>query len=115
MLFFKLFIYQEKVYFLLYEGIKLSASDRIQKGSRYIPSEAEKADLDQLTLVEQVKDLKLEAEQDFPDEMSAKEIEALLATQVYLQEEEARDEWDCETILSTYSTLDNHPSLIKVL
>jgi hypothetical protein len=24
-----------------------------------------------------------------------------------------QDEWDCESILSTYSTLDNHPTLIK--
>ena len=34
--------------------------------------------------------------------------------QDYLRHEEDREEWDCETILSTYSTLDNHPSLIKV-
>ena len=34
--------------------------------------------------------------------------------QDYLRHEEEREEWDCETILSTYSTLDNHPSLIKV-
>lgn len=33
--------------------------------------------------------------------------------QEYLQEVRVDDEWDCETILSTYSTLDNHPTLIK--
>lgn len=26
-----------------------------------------------------------------------------------------QNEWDCETILSTYSTLDNHPTIIKVI
>ena len=34
--------------------------------------------------------------------------------QEYLQEVRIDDQWDCETILSTYSTLDNHPTLIKV-
>lgn len=34
--------------------------------------------------------------------------------QAYLQEVRIEDEWDCESILSTYSTLDNHPTLIKV-
>jgi protein LTV1 len=40
-----------------------------------------------------------------------KEIETC---QEYLREQEEREqpEWDCETILSTYSTLDNHPSVI---
>ena len=33
--------------------------------------------------------------------------------QEYLREERVQEQWDCETILSTYSTLDNHPSLIK--
>lgn len=40
-----------------------------------------------------------------------KEIESC---QAYLREEVVREDWDCESILSTYSTLDNHPSLIKV-
>ncbi|KAF6754289.1 cytoplasmic protein [Ephemerocybe angulata] len=30
-----------------------------------------------------------------------------------LVEEEPKDRWDCETILSTYSNLDNHPRLIR--
>lgn len=34
--------------------------------------------------------------------------------QAYLQEVREEEEWDCESILSTYSTLDNHPTLIKV-
>jgi protein LTV1 len=34
--------------------------------------------------------------------------------QAYLQEVRIEEEWDCESILSTYSTLDNHPTLIKV-
>lgn len=35
--------------------------------------------------------------------------------QAYLQEVRIEEEWDCESILSTYSTLDNHPTVIKVL
>lgn len=33
--------------------------------------------------------------------------------QEYLREVRIDEEWDCETIVSTYSTLDNHPTLIK--
>jgi len=33
--------------------------------------------------------------------------------QAYLREEKILEEWDCESVLSTYSTLDNHPSVIK--
>ena len=33
--------------------------------------------------------------------------------QAYLQEVRIEEEWDCESILSTYSTLDNHPTVIK--
>jgi hypothetical protein len=31
----------------------------------------------------------------------------------YLKEKKDFEEWDCETIISTYSTLDNHPTIIK--
>jgi protein LTV1 len=34
--------------------------------------------------------------------------------QEYLRDTVQKEEWDCESILSTYSTLDNHPSVIKV-
>lgn len=37
----------------------------------------------------------------------------LESCQEYLREVRAESEWDCETILSTYSTLENHPTLIK--
>jgi hypothetical protein len=37
----------------------------------------------------------------------------LQTCQEYLQEEREEAQWDCETVLSTYSTLDNHPSLIS--
>lgn len=40
-------------------------------------------------------------------------IEDLMKSQTYLSEERVEDEWDCESVLSTYSTLDNHPKLIK--
>jgi len=37
----------------------------------------------------------------------------LVDCQHYLQEVREEAEWDCESVLSTYSTLDNHPNLIK--
>jgi len=40
-------------------------------------------------------------------------LEMVDAGQAYLQEEREVEEWDCETILTTYSTLDNHPALLK--
>eukprot|EP01041_Mallomonas_annulata_P002816 gene2816-5538_t len=38
----------------------------------------------------------------------------LMHCQEYLRETRLELEWDCETILSTYSTLDNHPTLIQI-
>lgn len=38
-----------------------------------------------------------------------------MLSQEYLREERVHEQWDCETILTTYSTLDNHPHLIQVL
>ncbi|KZT39693.1 LTV-domain-containing protein [Sistotremastrum suecicum HHB10207 ss-3] len=32
----------------------------------------------------------------------------------YDEDEDKKDRWDCETILSTYSNLENHPKLIRV-
>ena len=37
----------------------------------------------------------------------------LASCQDYLREEREENEWDCETVLSTYSTLDNHPKLLR--
>ena len=35
--------------------------------------------------------------------------------QVYLKDVVVREQWDCESVLSTYSTLDNHPTLLEVI
>ena len=40
--------------------------------------------------------------------------QGILTCQSYLREERPEELWDCESIISTYSTLDNHPSVIKV-
>ena len=32
----------------------------------------------------------------------------------YLREERVEEQWDCETILSTYSVLDNHPTMLSI-
>jgi protein LTV1 len=34
---------------------------------------------------------------------------------LFSSEEDKKDKWDCETILSTYTNLENHPRLIRVL
>jgi protein LTV1 len=41
------------------------------------------------------------------------ELEDLMGSQEYLREVKPHENWDCETILSTYSTLDNHPTVIR--
>ncbi|KAG7389286.1 Protein ltv1 [Phytophthora boehmeriae] len=45
-------------------------------------------------------------------EREEKEIQELYERNKYLQREE-REQWDCETIVSTYSTLDNHPTVLR--
>ncbi|CAH0515549.1 unnamed protein product [Peronospora belbahrii] len=45
-------------------------------------------------------------------EREEKELQELYERNLYLQREE-RERWDCETIVSTYSTLDNHPTVLR--
>jgi hypothetical protein len=40
--------------------------------------------------------------------------ESLLVCQEYLQQTVEREEFDCESVISSYSTTDNHPSKISV-
>jgi hypothetical protein len=40
-------------------------------------------------------------------------VEDVINSVAYLKETKVYEEWDCETIISTYSTLDNHPTLVK--
>jgi hypothetical protein len=46
--------------------------------------------------------------------ITEKELGEMMTSQEYLREEREQEQWDCETILSTYSTLDNHPTMIQV-
>jgi len=39
--------------------------------------------------------------------------DAIVTCQAYLTEQKPEEEFDCETIISTYSILDNHPSIIR--
>ncbi|RLN90058.1 hypothetical protein BBJ28_00022881, partial [Nothophytophthora sp. Chile5] len=45
-------------------------------------------------------------------EREARELAELYKRNQYLTRQE-REQWDCETIVSTYSTLDNHPTLLR--
>jgi hypothetical protein len=83
-----------------------------KKGSRHIdqiekwePS-AEQPQPEEVAL--QIQNLNLELE---PEEEDLPEEEFIL--QDYLRANRVEEEWDCETILSTYSTLDNHPAVIS--
>ena len=40
------------------------------------------------------------------------DLEKMMERSVYMQPRE-REQWDCETIVSTYSNLDNHPTVIR--
>lgn len=57
----------------------------------------------------------LEAQEEFKGvvETARGEHKEIESCQEYLRDVVEREEWDCESILSTYSTLDNHPALIK--
>lgn len=48
------------------------------------------------------------------EEESEEEARAAIQSVAYLAEEREIPQWDCESVLSTYSTLDNHPSLIRI-
>jgi len=37
----------------------------------------------------------------------------MMTCQDYLRVQKVQEEWDCETIISTYSTLENHPTVVK--
>ena len=45
-------------------------------------------------------------------EREKKELQELYERNQYLQREE-REQWDCETIVSTYSTSSNHPTVLR--
>jgi protein LTV1 len=45
--------------------------------------------------------------------MNFNDDDELLTCQEYLRETRVEEKWDCETILITYSTLENHPTIIK--
>mmetsp|Transcript_19075 Transcript_19075/g.19816 ORF Transcript_19075/g.19816 Transcript_19075/m.19816 type:complete len:568 (+) Transcript_19075:20-1723(+) len=83
-----------------------------QKGSRTIK---ETEELTEEELARKVKEFVLESTEELEVTKvdTEKDIQEMMASQEYLREEKPQEKWDCETILSTYSTLDNHPSLIQ--
>lgn len=52
---------------------------------------------------------------DVSNQVSKQQYDDIFTFQEYLKSEKVSNEWDCETILTTYSVLDNHPRVIKVL
>ncbi|KAJ8084703.1 Protein ltv1 [Marasmius tenuissimus] len=41
------------------------------------------------------------------------ESDDVIENDIWVEEEEKEDKWDCETILTTYSNLENHPRIIR--
>lgn len=86
-----------------------------QKGSRHIEEiekweplpEGEKDGKEEIA--KRIEELTLDLHDPEPDLPEEEFIQ-----QEYLKEKREEEEWDCETILSTYSCLDNHPAVISV-
>lgn len=95
---------QDKKDHVLAEGVS------VKKGSRVVPAEEEDREpTAESAAVPEIDDA------DATESASVTEEVVDIATcQEYLRETRVELEWDCESILSTYSTLDNHPSLIKI-
>jgi protein LTV1 len=106
---------QEKNDIELTEGIKLSEIERNNKGARFIPGDLEGQEgMNATELAARVKEMKIDAAVDMPEEVNdPNDVKDAMQSQPYLAEEREEEQWDCETILTTYSTLDNHPSLIN--
>lgn len=84
------------------------------KGSRTI--DESNNDLDEVELVKKVQEFIIESTEEIvsTDQIEIeRDLHEMMISQEYLREEKVQDQWDCETILSTYSTLDNHPSIIQ--
>jgi protein LTV1 len=66
-------------------------------------------------LAKRVQEFVLESTEKLGVELVSEEQEFndMMMSQEYLREEREQEQWDCETILTTYSTLDNHPAVIQ--
>jgi hypothetical protein len=84
-------------------------------GARALEDDVAKETVDiQREIAEQkLRQIAAELEVEEFDEINDKHHE-ILTCQSYLAAERPVDDFDCESIISTYSTLDNHPSIIKV-
>lgn len=98
------------------EGVKLSEVEKTAKGARFLPEQlAEDEELDEKEVAARIEKLKMESSVLLPpdEDEDPVAVAAVMKSVAYLAEEREEEQWDCETILTTYSTLDNHPSLIK--
>ena len=100
----------------LTDGVKLSEIERVAKGARFLPNDVPSENgLSPEEIAVRVKELQLDSAIPLPaeEEDSPAVLAEVWKCQEYLAEEREEEHWDCETILTTYSTLDNHPSIIK--
>jgi protein LTV1 len=108
---------QEKKDEVLVRGIKVTI------GARALPSEAphslsaeeaEAAPLSQKDIRRLVREQQIaQLESELALAEAADQHDDIRTCQEYLREMREELDWDCESVLSTYSTLDNHPALIS--
>eukprot|EP01032_Pedospumella_encystans_P019272 gene19272-21914_t len=95
----------------LRKGVRASVKDPTQKTAEEEEEESTPADLHALAAEQNALQAATEAE--LLRMKHAPKDTGIETCQAYLQEVRIEEEWDCESILSTYSTLDNHPTVIK--
>jgi len=96
----------------LRKGVRASVQDPTRKTQEEIDLENLPVDLHALALEQN--SLQAATEEVLLQMKNAPKDTSIETCQEYLKEVREEEEWDCESILSTYSTLDNHPTLIKV-
>ena len=105
----KYFIIKDKKDHILAEGVT------VKKGARALEDDvaSDTVDLKKEALEQKMRQIAGQLELEEFNEINDTH-QGILTCQSYLREERPEELWDCESIISTYSTLDNHPSVIKV-
>jgi hypothetical protein len=96
------------------KGLRSSIVDPTSEAAGAVEAE-EQAEVDVHQALREQQELQEETEQELLRMRREAQVKdtSIETCQEYLQEVRIDEEWDCETILSTYSTLDNHPTVIK--
>jgi hypothetical protein len=92
-------------------------AEAIEKGQEFLPNTAMavgkdvipiEGDIEEEALMKELKEKSLALQQKFDEEAEQRGSESTES-----EDEDDEEKWDAETILSTYTNTDNHPSVIK--